>query len=71
MIAPVELFRVKFIVVAGVSAFDVKILVTSEYVIACPSGSVAVTAIPDNAVDFCIPDPKLPAEVVQVGAEPA
>ena len=71
VIAPVELFRVSPIVVAGVSAFDVKTLVTSEYVIACPSGSVAFTEIPDNVVFFCIPEPILPAEVVQVGDDPA
>ena len=52
-------------------AFDVRILVTSEYVIDCPSGSVAVTATPDNVASFRIPVPKLPAGVVQVGAEPA
>ena len=52
-------------------AFDVRTLVTSEYVIVCPSGSVAVTAIPDNVVPFCIPDPILPAGVVKVGDEPA
>ena len=64
VIAPVELFKLKFIVLAGVSAFDVNTLVVSLY--ATVESDVAATdndtAVPATTV------PNDPAAVVQVGA---
>ena len=63
MIAPVLLFNDKFIVVAGVSAFDVNILVVSEKAIV--ESDVAATV--NDTASPAPTDPKLPDEVVQDG----
>ena len=65
MIAPVELFKDKFIVLAGVSEFEVNTEVVSEY--ETVESDVAET---DNETVLPVDTvPILPDAVLQVGAE--
>ena len=55
VIAPVELFKVKFIVAAGVLAFDVNTLVVSEY-------ATVLSELPDTDKLTLSPDDTVPID---------